>query len=218
MSGVGDIATFTGGANGGEDGFTLIELLVVLALLALTSLAMVGALRFGLRAWETGERRVEQSNRIQAVQGFLRQRIHQALPTPRRADRTEPATTFAGTMEDLRFTAPLPAHLGIGGLHVYALRLDEDGDGRRMVLDWRLYRPEDSESIEAAGAGTANLLDGVESMTLSYFGASRDGGDPDWHDQAEMAAGLPDLIRLRVTFPAGDDRLWPELVVAPKRR
>ncbi len=118
MSGVGLIATGIGDAKRGESGFTLIELLVVLALLGLTSLAMVGALRFGLRAWDTGERRVEQLNRIQAVQGFLRQRIHQALPTPRRADRTEPATTFAGTMEDLRFTAPLPAYLGVGGLHV----------------------------------------------------------------------------------------------------
>ncbi len=215
MSGVGDIAT--GNAKDGERGFTLIELLVVLALLGLISLAMVGALRFGLRAWDTGERRVEQLNRIQAVQGFLRQRLHQALPTPRRADRTtDSATTFAGTMEDLRFTAPLPAHLGVGGLHVYALRLDEDG--RRMVLDWRLYRPEESESIEATGDGTAKLLDDVESMTLSYFGASRDGADPDWHDAAEWSAGLPDLVRLRVTFPAGDDRHWPELVVAPKRR
>jgi general secretion pathway protein J len=204
----------TGNAKDGERGFTLIELLVVLALLGLISLAMVGALRFGLRAWDTGERRVEQLNRIQAVQGFLRQRIHQALPTPRRADRTEPATTFAGTMEELRFTAPLPAHLGVGGLHVYALRLDEDG--RRMVLDWRLYRPEESESAEATG--TAQLLDDVESMTLSYFGASRDGADPDWHDDAEWSAGLPDLVRLRVTFPAGDARHWPELVVAPKRR
>ena len=216
MSGVGDIAT--GNAKDGERGFTLIELLVVLALLGLTSLAMVGALRFGLRAWDTGERRVEQLNRIQAVQGFLRQRIHQALPTPRRADRTEASTTFAGTMEELRFTAPLPAHLGVGGLHVFALRLDEDGDGRRMVLDWRLYRPEESESIEATGGGSAKLLDDVESMTLSYFGASRDGGDADWHDDAETTAGLPDLVRLRVTFPAGDDRHWPELVVAPKRR
>lgn len=216
MSGVGDIAT--GDAKDGERGFTLIELLVVLALLGLISLAMVGALRFGLRAWDTGERRVEQLNRIQAVQGFLRQRIHQALPTSRRADRTEPSTTFAGTMEELRFTAPLPAHLGVGGLHVFALRLDQDGDGRRMVLDWRLYRPEESESIEATGGGSAKLLDDVESMTLSYFGASRDGADPDWHDDAEWTAGLPDLVRLRVTFPAGDDRHWPELVVAPKRR
>jgi len=215
MSGGGDIGT---GGTGGEGGFTLIELLVVLVLLALTSLAMFGALRFGLRAWETGERRVEQLNRIQAVQGFLRQRIHQALPTPRRADRSDTATTFAGSAEDLRFTAPLPAHLGVGGLHVYTLRLDEGGDGRRMVLDWRLYRPDDSGSIEAAGDGTANLLDRVESMTLSYFGATRDGGDPDWHDDAETDAGLPDLVRLRVIFPAGDERVWPELVVAPRRR
>ena len=65
-------------AGGGGRGFTLVELLVVLALLGLVSVALIGALRFGLRAWDTGERRVEQLNRVQAVQAFLRRRIQQA--------------------------------------------------------------------------------------------------------------------------------------------
>lgn len=217
MSGARDIGNGNGGAGVGDGGFTLIELLVVLVLLGLTSLAMIGALRFGLRAWDTGERRVEQMNRIQAVQGFLRQRIHQAVPATRPIDRTETVTTFAGTADALRFTALLPAHLGVGGLYVFDLRLDQGADGRRLVLDWHLYRPADSEPIEAAGGGSSSLLDGVESIALGYYGASRDGGDPSWHDDATALVGLPELVRLRVAFPAGDERSWPELVVAPKR-
>ena len=139
-------------AGGSGQGFTLVELLVVLALLGLVSVALVGALRFGLRAWDTGERRVEQLNRVQAVQAFLRRRIQQA--TLLQSGAPDAAATLADGAGLLGFIAPLPAHLGVGGPHMFSLRLEAGADRRGLILDWWLDRPEASEPIDPASAGT----------------------------------------------------------------
>jgi general secretion pathway protein J len=214
-----------GAVRRGDAGFTLIELLVALTLLSLLSLALVGGLRFGMRAWTAGDHRVEQMVQVRAVQAFLRQRLHEAttielsevdaedepLPIP---DTEEPS--FVGAEDRLSFIAPMPAHIGVGGWHHFTLGLADAEDGSRLVLDWRLYRPyeADPEAIEARG--TEILLERVEAIVLAYYGAARLGGEPGWHAEWDGNTGLPRLVRLRVDFPPGDARRWPELVVAPK--
>ena len=218
MTGPPDSAAGVRPAGRSGRGFTLIELLVVLALLGLVSVALVGGLRFGLRAWDTGERRVEQLNRVQAVQAFLRRRIQQATLLQSGAPDAPAAAALAGGEGLLGFIAPLPAHLGVGGPHMFSLRLEAGADRRRLILDWWLDRPEASEPIDPAGVGTATLLDDVESIALGFYGSPPGGGEPAWSPDWPAAAGLPTLIRLRVVFPPGDDRTWPDLVIAPRLR
>jgi general secretion pathway protein J len=199
-----------------DAGFTLVELLVSLTLLGLISLALVGGLRFGLRAWTTSDERVEQLNQVQAVQDFLRRRVDEATLFDRPKIDPDAPPPFAGSPERLSFVAPLPAHLGVGGFHYFTLGLADGEEGTLLMLDWRLYRPGEEEDAEPGVSGTATLLERVEAIALDYYGAQRAGGEPDWFADWDAAAGLPQLVRLRVAFPPGDVRRWPDLVMAPK--
>ena len=101
---------------------------------------------------------------------------------------------------------------------MFSLRLEAGADRRGLILDWWLDRPDASEPIDPASVGTATLLDDVESIALGFYGPPPDGGEPAWSPDWPPAAGLPALIRLRVVFPPGDGRTWPDLVIAPRLR
>lgn len=56
-------------------GFTLIELLISISLVGVVLVIIMGAFRIGIRAWETGERDVENDVRLQAVMSLLKRQL-----------------------------------------------------------------------------------------------------------------------------------------------
>ena len=95
-------------------------MLVAISLMALLSVILFGGLRFGMRAWEAGGDYIDRPTRIERIQNLLRQEIGQALlPAP--AAIGDPVPTFFGGPESLTFVAPLPAHRGIAGPHLFHL-------------------------------------------------------------------------------------------------
>ena len=69
-----------------------------------------------------------------------------------------------------------------------------------------------AESGEAADRRV--LIEGIETAAFRYYGALEEGREPDWHDEWTDPERLPALVALRVSFPEGDRRPWPELVIA----
>jgi hypothetical protein len=55
------------------------------------------------------------------------------------------------------------------------------------------------------------VLRHVQGIAIAYLPAK--GG---WQDGWRNQPALPALIRIRVTFPKGDGRTWPELFIAPR--
>src|SRR5258708_16427886 len=72
--------------NDREEGFTLIELLVAVTLLALLSIALFGALRFGTIAWRRSEQTTVTIDDVRVTQAVLRQLIAAAYPHSIAAD------------------------------------------------------------------------------------------------------------------------------------
>lgn len=199
-----------------ESGLTLVELLVALVLLALIATMMSGGIRFGIRAWEAADTRVEQDTRIQAVQALLRRQFNRAYPSPGTGARERGQVEFEGRADGLRFVTALPAHLSPGGRSVVALEgaADEAGEAA-LILRWRPHRPGfGEESDDQDWAEEHMLIPGIEGLEFSYFGPEKPGDDPRWFDDWRERRTLPVLVRLRLRFAEGDRRSWPELVAA----
>jgi len=69
---------------------------------------------------------------------------------------------------------------------------------------------------DRSSATRNELLTDVEHVELSYFGRVASENAAQWHDNWTQQSMLPQLVRIQVRFHAGDTRLWPELVVAPR--
>ena len=200
-----------------ERGFTLLELLVAITLLGVLMAALFGALRLGTRVWETGEARLDASAQIQVVQDFLCQQLSQTAPLAEFTGNSQGSETmmFDGAREGLRFVSLLPEHLGAGtNLMELALREPRRG-GRPTDLVIRI-RPLDLLDDRQTDSDTEErvLIENIASLELAYFGSERPDAKPTWWQEWKGQPYLPQLVRMRVDFPDGDGRRWPELIVA----
>jgi general secretion pathway protein J len=174
-----------------QAGFTLIELLVSLTLLGLLFVLLLGSLRFGTRAWEHSATVADEGDTIRSVQNLLRREIERACPRllPTASLQDLPRMRFSGSDDAVSLLAPA---VGAGG-------------GAACV----------PTTISAARDGLAinniEVLRHVRAVAIAYLPAQ--GG---WRDGWNNQSALPALIRIRVTFPPGDARVWPELFVAPR--
>ena len=197
-------------------GFTLLELLIAITLLGLLMAALFGGLQLGARAWERGEERLDQSARLQVVQGFLRDRLTQSSPLEVVEDGTgRRRLMFEGTPEALRFVTLMPEHLGTGFAEFVLTLVDQD-DARHLAVRWQPFEvPGPMPATADAEPQIKVLLEQVENLQLSYYGAPGRELPAAWYEQWLEASVMPDLVRLRVSFPPGDPRYWPDLIVPP---
>lgn len=208
----------------GEAGFTLLELLAALTVLAVLMAMMFGGLRFGARVWESGDRGLRGLAELQTAAGFIRRQIAQALPAEALAEPggEEPSpAAFRGTGDALRLIGPAPSQFLAGGVYEMVFGIGEGGAASRDLSVW--WRPL-GRSAEARSIGIeadwrtrqAVLIEDVAEVRISYFGRGDDlDEEPRWHDRWQAMPLPPALVSVRVVFPPGDRRFWPDLVVAP---
>ena len=202
----------------GQAGFTLVELLIAMTLLALIVAALFGGLRLGARAWEAGAQRNSDLARLEVVQGLLRRQLSRAYPIALTGSERGRRIVFEGDPTAVTFIAPAPAQIGLGGLYQMNLAVAEDEGNKRLVLTWQLSGAEEERLTESPGVETTVLIDRMAAIELSYFGPPDLRDEPRWFDRWDDAARLPSLVRIRIEFPTGDRRYWPELIVAPMLR
>ena len=182
-----------------QSGFTLIELLVSLTLLGLLLVLLSGGLRFGSRAWERSTMTADAGETVRSVQSLLRSEIERACPrrVPAAQPTQLPLVLFSGSSDGLRFLGPAPVALGGRSCAGLGLQTKPDGALRRLVL--------------RVGDADTDVLRGVRGIEIAYL--PLDGG---WQSSWRGRTQMPALVRLRVNFPRGDGRVWPELFIAPR--
>ena len=190
-----------------ETGFTLLEILVALVVLAVLLLALRQGVAFGVVAADTQARLTAGREDLDTVARALRRLVEHMDP----GTEMEPVRLDAGP-HALAFPTELPAAAAaLAQPGVDAMLLVTSAG--RLVLRWtprrhavRLGPPPPPRETE--------LLQGVAGLDIAYWRASAGGGE--WVSEW-LGPGLPALVRLRVVFPPGDRRHWPDIVAAPAR-
>ena len=187
---------------GSQAGFTLLELLVGLVLLGFILASLTQGVRYGLRASDAQTRLVDSRGELDAVDRAMRRLLTEADPGSARG-----GAGLQGTEGRIGFVSVLPgAVTGFVGQEA-DVALSVDG-ARRLVLRWAPHLHAKRLGLTPAPQ-EAEILRGVERIELAYW---KDGWRAVWNE-----SGMPVLVRLRIVFPAGDTRHWPDIVAAPVR-
>ncbi len=201
-------------------GFTLLEMLIGLSLLGVLLILVYAALSVGVRAWDSGDRRVAEASHQRIVQAFLRRELAQVFPVRWRGI-AEPKIAFEGGKSSVRFVTTLNLGAGAkeGGLQWGELYVadDEDEGGVRQRAVFIKREPFDLRAKDWEGLGDAKpvrLVRHVKDIELSYFGAETDIAEPKWGDEWKNPQRLPLLIKIAFKMEPGHE--VPDLVVSPR--
>jgi general secretion pathway protein J len=192
-----------------QHGFTLLEILVALVVLGFLMIALTQGVQFGLRSWDLQARTIARRGDLDAIDRTLRGLIEHMDP----GSPTE-ALPIQGNAASLAFTTELPLAAGALSTRLADVALGVDG-AHRLLLRWTPH-------LHAVRFGPApppqqtELLRGVDHLDLSYWRRASRRAAAAWLG-AWTEAAPPGLVRIRLVFPEGDARHWPDIVAAPMR-
>lgn len=194
-------------------GFTLIEVLLATVLLAAGMALAFAAVRSTLAISSRGEAIASGSERMRAVEGFLRRRLVSAMPLALERDALSGnSAVFTGSPTQLRFVANVPDYLGRGGPYLHTLEVSGSGATRELRLGLTLLQS--GQLLEEnPPRGSELLADGLKQVKLRYRGI-----EPGttamgrWQDNWEVPGRMPMLVSIEITPAQG--AAWPPLVVA----
>jgi general secretion pathway protein J len=189
-----------------HSGVTLVEMVVALALLSMLSVGVILAFQQSHRAYE----RISYANRshqdVVVVQRFFRTALENTYPFE--SDRGDPARArgLEGSSQQISFTTSALQSQGAAGHRRYIFRLEPQADGFQNLV---ATSEPDRNGLGTGAQTTETVMTRVQTIEWSYFDSN--GWRDAWSEQH-----APSLVRLRVSFPPGDSRRWPELIVAPR--
>lgn len=201
---------------------TLIEVMVALMLLSLLSIGVVISFRLGERSYRQVTEATAADQDVVTAQHFLRQILESTYPFRQPAGSRITAFGLEGTATALTVTAPMPQGSGGRGHYRYDLVVQADGKGaKNLLVRWTLDR-NGTLALSSLNTGGESheeiLLANIDSLEWAYLSAENpssiaSGNIRSWAPNWSGSNNPPALVRLRVTFPAGDRRRWPELFI-----
>lgn len=179
-------------------GFTLIEILIAMVLLSMTLLLLFSSLYTANKYWQMGERVIEKSEEKRLVIQFIRNQIAKAVPILW-VEKGERKLLFQGKSDELRFVSTLPAHRGGGGLHTLTLKVVETDSTKQLGLSYSLLNP---DTVPFSNSNNDHefviIADDIDSISLSYFGKTKNDEEAHWSEEWDSEATMPQLARLRI--------------------
>lgn len=185
---------------------------MALTLLAVMLAMLFAGLRTAARAWDAGSARSDRADQLALSTLFLRRELSSAFPW-RFKDSTAVRLAFEGDGQGVRFVSMRPADLGGGGLAFVSFRY-EPGLGREagsLVMRRTLAAAGEADFTSLDASKPFKVLDGVESLQFSYFGAENDSAVPTWLDVWRFPQRLPTHVRISAKL---ESMTLPDIVVA----
>lgn len=191
-------------------GFTLIEVLLATSLLA----AGMGLAFMTLRGAGVATARAQavaaDSERLRAVQNFVRRQMAGAMPLPLEVDPgSGEASLFKADGHEVQWAASMPGYLSRGGPYMQTLRLVPDGEGMRLEFSFQLLTPDGPADPERP---PEVLLRGIAEGDFAIRSLDSNGRMAPWQGDWAVTAQMPSLFRMRLRL-RNDSTRFPELVV-----
>ncbi|HVR81432.1 MAG TPA: type II secretion system protein J [Luteimonas sp.] len=201
----------SGGSAAKATGFTLIEVLLATTLLAAGLALAFATLRAATVTVNRGELIAQRSERIRAVEGFLRTRITSARAIAFALDQDSGlAVRFIGESARMRFVADLPDYLGWGGPYLHDISVADSGNGQRLLVSFSMVQ-NGVELVEPSPRKPEPLVEDLSAVRFRYRGLDADGGLGGWQERWTAPDRLP--LQVSVQISARDGGAWPELVI-----
>ena len=192
--------------NTGSRGYTLLEVLISLAIFGVLLVELGEGWDYGLHMRTVQARIIEADGDRDAVNRLLR-----TLVTHMDPGSVETPPNVRGTRSQLAFTTELPGT--IAGTTSRRADVAMMVDPRHELVLRVVPHAHAVEIGRPATPSTSVLLAGVAGIHLSYYAMDGSGG-AGWADSWTQDR-LPLLVRIRIEFPPGDPRQWPDIVVEP---
>ena len=193
-------------------GFTLIEVLLATVLLASGLALGFATLRAATATVERGEAMSARTERMRAVESFLRRRLAGSQPMSFAQDpATGDALRFIGEADRIRFVADLPSYLGRGGPHLHDIAVYGQGEDAALAVSFAMVLA--GETIEEDQPRPPEpLVEGLTGLHIHYRGLDQEGGLTDWLEAWDSHDTLP--LQVSIEIESDDGGAWPPLVVA----
>lgn len=194
-----------------SQGFTLLEILLALVLMAMTMVGVWGALRTGARLTRSADAASQRSDRVRAVQAFLRDYLGGAQPQAFVPAKDQSARMFRGDPLALTYVAPMPAQLGDGGLFVQTLQFVRESGSNDYTLQL-IYAPLSSDTASPASKPEV-LLRHVGNGGFEYLVAAQTNAPAKWQRTWHDTNGLPLAVHIVADTDWGDRVGFPEMLI-----
>ena len=188
-------------------GFTLLEVLVAMVVLGLMMAGLTQGVRLGIRSVARQAQSLDERADMDGVDRVLRDLITHIEPGGGRTP-----VQIEGDQEQFHFISRLPSAVALLTRRADMTLLVDDG--HRLVLRWRPALHETS-FVDPPEPTDTPLLDKVDKVEFAYWAPDDGSNQPaGWRDEWNSPY-LPFVVRLKISFPDGDKRHFPTILVSP---
>jgi general secretion pathway protein J len=179
--------------------------------MAMTMVGVWGALRTGARLTRSANVSIERSDRVRAVQAFLRNYLGGAQPQAFVPAKDQSARMFRGDPRSLTYVAPMPAQLGDGGLFVQTLQFVRAPGSNDETLQLT-YAPLSGDTASPDSKPEV-LLEHVRDGGFEYLIAQQGNAPAKWQRTWHSTNGLPLAVHIVANPDWGGRVGFPEMLI-----
>jgi len=173
-----------------DGGFTLLELIVSFAILGFIVLITAGAMRLGIHAVDSGEKRIDSIERLRTSLNIIDSQVQSETPLTF-DDNGEKKLYFQGERDSMQFATNYSIWGGQTGYVVVNYKVEQDGDGKQ-----ELAASENVIGID--GERDTTLFTGMDSIYFEYFYKGPTDEDGSWVNTWQDDTSVPGKVKLHL--------------------
>ena len=177
-------------------GFTLLELLISLVMIGVIAIIITGAMRLGIRAVNTGEKKIDQLERTRASFNIIDSQIQSQIPLTFE-ENGEKKYYFQGDKESLQFSTNYSLWGGQQGYVMVRYKAESDETEKQFLTV--------SENIIGTNSTReTRLFSSVDAIHFEYFFKDPTEEKGKWVDKWTDTANIPEKVNLHLIYGEKD--------------